>query len=127
MGEKVSFGPAFVKWVHMPHSSPYKKNSTSGISLSASMKYLFENKYCVGFFFERMLNKIMNSLWQTFVCLVGLLHLIPSTENLLFPQKPTKLQINITVTTIFGLLLLAPLHISALASSANVFFSSGWN
>lgn len=50
MGEKVSFGPAFVKWVHMPHSSLYKKNSPSGISLSASMKYLFENKYCVGFF-----------------------------------------------------------------------------
>lgn len=72
----------------------------------------------------------MNFLWQTFVCLLGtwfLLHLIPSTQDLLFPKKPTKLQINITVTTIFGLLLLAPLHISAHASSANVFFSSGWN
>lgn len=49
------------------------------------------------FLFERMLNKIMNSLWQTFVCLLGLLHLIPSTEELLFPPKPTKLQINITL------------------------------
>lgn len=40
-----------------------------------------------GFFFERMLNKIMSSLWQTFVCLLGLLHLIPSTEELLFPKN----------------------------------------
>jgi len=97
----------------MPHSSLHHEQiSTSGITLSASMKYFSEKKSCVGFFFtERMLNETMN-LGQTFVCLRGLPHWIATTgEGLLFPQKPNKLQINITVATIW--LLCSLLYICA--------------
>lgn len=103
-GEKVSFGSAFVKWVQMPHWSLYhEKNSTSGITLSASMKYLLEKKCSVGFFFfERMLNDIMNSLGQTFVCLRAYhTGFLLQEKSCFFPEKPNKLQINITVATIW--------------------------
>lgn len=65
----MSLRPAFVKWVHMPHSSLYKKNSPSGISLSASMKYLFEKKYWVGFFLWKNVKQAYELL-MTDICML---------------------------------------------------------
>lgn len=56
----------------------------------------------LGFFFERMLNEIMNSLGQTFVCWRCLPSWIFITrEEVLFSPKPSKLPISIRATTIW--------------------------
>ena len=55
------------------------------------MKYLLEKNVVQVFsffFFESMLNEIMN-LWQTFVCSRGLSRWIPTAEELLFSPKTT--------------------------------------
>lgn len=105
IGEKVSFGSAFIKWVQMPHSSLYhEKNSTRGITLSASMKYLLEKKCCVGWFFFFWKNvKWDYELLGTDICVLTM----PTVLDFYykrrggFSPKPSKLPINIRATTIW--------------------------
>lgn len=60
-GENASFGPAFVKRIQMPHSSLNQEEKQHKWNYPVSIYEDLLEKKMMFFFFERMLNEIMNT------------------------------------------------------------------
>lgn len=60
-GENVSFGPAFVKRIQMPHSSLNQEEKQHKWNYPVSIYEDLLEKKMMFFFVERMLNEIMNT------------------------------------------------------------------